>query len=481
MLKFLLIFCLTVPYVSYTQTKIKQALNNLIQDSELQHASVGFCAIDVQDNSIFIEHQANKSLIPASSMKVITTGTATALLGKNLRFETYLEYSGTLNDGVLDGDIFIRGTGDPSLASPIMEGVKNRIDLQKEFVEAVQKLGIQKINGQVVGDDSYFDDQILIETWQWGDIGNHYGAGCSGLNYHDNLYYIHFEKNSAYGAKPRLSHTVPQLPNFDIDNRVISAGSRSGDNAYVYAAPFGNKAVIRGTIPKGSGSFNIKGALPDPALICAYDLTQALKAAGIKISASATTQRRAKKTSNRTTFHTYRSPSLAAICKHTNEKSRNMYCEVLLKTIGAKKKGSKSTAGGIAALSDFWQARGLSLSGFFMKDGCGLSARNGVTAKTFAQMMRKMYLDKSAFNDFYNQLAIAGQTGTLKNFCKNSAADNNMRAKSGSMNRIRSFTGYVRTQSGKLLSFSILVNNYSCSGYMMKKKLETLLIALAES
>ena len=116
-----------------------------------------------------------------------------------------------------------------------------------------------------------------------------------------------------------------------------------------------------------------------------------------------------------------------------------------------------------------------------MKDGCGLSARNGVSTKTFAQMMRKMYLDKTTFNDFYNQLAIAGRTGTLKNFCKDTKADNNIHAKSGSMNRIRSYTGYVQTQSGSFLSFSVIVNNYSCTGYKMKKKLETLLVALAES
>lgn len=481
MLKFIVLVCLITHNCLFAQTKITEALNYLIEDSDLKHASLGFCAIDIKENSIFAQHQANQSLIPASSMKVITTGSAIALLGKNFRFETYLEYSGRILDSVLIGDIFIRGTGDPSLASPLMKGVKNRVALQKEFVVAIQQLGIQKINGQIIGDASYFDDQTLIETWQWGDIGNHYGAGSGGLNYHDNLYYIHFEKSSDYGSKPLVKYTVPELPNFDIDSRVSSAGSRSGDNAYVYAAPFSQRATIRGTIPKGSGLFNIKGALTDPALICAYDLTNALFEVGITVQEKASSQRQSQKTSHRVIFHTYRSPNLAAICKHSNEQSRNMYCEVLLKTIAAKKKGIKNTKNGIAALSDFWRARGLSLEGFFMKDGCGLSARNGVSTKTFAQMMRKMYLDKVTFNDFYNQLAIAGRTGTLKNFCKDTKADNNIRAKSGSMNRIRSYTGYVNTQSGKLLSFSIIVNNYSCSGYKMKKKLETLLVALAES
>ena len=158
-----------------------------------------------------------------------------------------------------------------------------------------------------------------------------------------------------------------------------------------------------------------------------------------------------------------------------------MYCEALLKAMGAKVKGAGTTENGIAVVMDLWRARGLDLSGFFMKDGCGLSARNGVSARTFAAIMRNMYLDKNTFGGFYNQLAIAGRTGTLRNVGRNSSAENNVRAKSGSMNRIRSYTGYVTTKSGQFLSFSILVNNYSCSGYRMRKKLETLLIAMAES
>ncbi len=465
----------------FAQSKIEAALQSFEEDLALKYATIGFCAIDINKNQVFAQRNSIQAMIPASSMKVITTGSATAILGKNYTFKTYLEYSGSIKEGVLEGNLYIRGTGDPSLASPIMDGVPVREELMKEFVDAVKKAGIKKIKGSIIGDASYFDDQIMISTWQWGDVGNHYGAGSCGLNYHDNLYYINFEKNGTLGAQPKISSTVPSIPGFEIDNRVTSAGSRSGDNAYVYAAPFGNNAIIRGTIPKGSGLFNIKAALPDPALSCATDMYNFLRSGGISVSGKTTTQRKYKEREERTTFHTYKSPALSAICKHTNERSRNMYCETMLKLIGAKVKGLGSTENGIAAVSDFWRERGLDMQGFFMKDGCGLSARNGVSAKTFAEIMRKMYLDKKTFNDFYNQLAIAGLTGTLKNFCKNSSAQNNMRAKSGSMNRIRSYTGYVTIKSGKTLSFSVIVNNYTCSGYMMKKKLETLLIALAES
>ncbi len=446
MLRFILCWCLLIGSVQITtaQSKLEAALTNLEQDPELKHASISFCAIDIRNNTIYAQRNANKALTPASSMKVITTGAALATLGADYTFDTYLEYSGSISQGTLRGNLYVRGTGDPCLASPIMEGVPDRAALLAKFVAAVQKAGIQRIEGTVIGDGSYFEDQVVVPTWQWGDVGNHYGAGVSGLNYYDNLYYIYFNRTNTFGETPKISHTDPVIPNLTLDNRVTQAGSRTGDNAYVFSAPFGQQAIIRGTIPKGSGLFDIKGATPDPALLL-----------------------------------THRSPKLSAICKHTNEDSRNMYCEALLKAMGAKVKGKGTTDMGIAVVMDLWRTRGLDLSGFFMKDGCGLSARNGVSAKTFAAIMRKMYLDKSSFGDFYNQLAIAGRSGTLRNVGRNSVAENNVRAKSGSMNRIRSYTGYVTTQSGRLLSFSILVNNYSCSGYRMRKKLETLLVAMA--
>ncbi|CAA6799527.1 MAG: D-alanyl-D-alanine carboxypeptidase (EC [uncultured Aureispira sp.] len=472
---------LSFPLFLTAQTKIEAALKSFEKDNDLKYASIGFCAIDIQTNQVYAQRAPRKALVPASSMKVITTGAALAILGSDYTFKTFLEYSGSISNGTLNGNLYIRGTGDPSLASPIMDDVLTKEALMAAFVAAIRKAGIRRINGAIVGDGSFFDDQVLVSTWQWGDIGNHYGAGTSGLNYHDNLYYIHFKKAKEYGATPRVDHTVPNIPQLKFNNQVTSAGSRSGDNAYVYSAPYSSEVTLRGTIPKGSGLFDIKAATPDPSLLCAQELSKTLIAGGITVSKKSTTQRLLKNKATTRILYTYSSPPLAAICKHTNEASRNMYCEAMLKAIGAKTKGIGSTESGIAAVTDFWRSRGLDMAGFFMKDGCGLSARNGVSTKTFAEIMRKMYIDKNAFGDFYNQMAIAGRTGTLRNMCRNSSAENNVRAKSGSMNRIRSYTGFVTTKGGKKLAFSMIVNNYSCSGYMMKKKLETLMIALAES
>ncbi len=481
--RLLLLFCCFNGYFISTiaQNKLETNLNSFVADSELQYASISFCAIDIKTNQVFAQRFPNKALVPASSMKVVTTGTALAILGKDYKFKTYLEYSGSISNGTLNGNIYIRGTGDPSLGSPKMDGVISKETLIANFVAAIQKLGIRKINGAIIGDGSFFEAKSIPPSWQWGDIGNHYGAGVSGLNFHDNLYFINFQRSKDYGTTPKIAKTTPKVPYLKFDNQVTSAGSRTGDNAYVYAAPYGTEVIIRGTIPKGSGLFDIKGAVPDPPLLAADQLYRNLQAKGIAVSRKPTTTRVVQKKETRKAFYTYSSPSLLAICKHTNEESRNMYCEALIKAMGKKVKGKGTTTDGVAAVLDFWRGRGLDMQGFFMKDGSGLSARSGVATKTMAQIMRKLYIDKSTFGDFYNQLAIAGKTGTLRNIGRNSAAEGNVHAKSGSMNRIRSYTGYVKTKSGKMLSFSVIVNNYSCSGWAMKKKMEQLMIAMAET
>lgn len=463
-----------------TQSKLEATLLQFDQDPDLKYATFGFCAIDINKNTIIAQRKPNSALAPASSLKVVTTGTALATLGANHKFKTYLEYDGTIEGGVLNGNLYIKGTGDPTLGSPFMEGVPSVDELMASFVAAIKKKGITKINGAVIGDASYFEPQSIIPTWQWGDIGNAYGAGVYGLNIHDNIYYIVFQRNTRFGATPKIREFRPAVPGLEMQNYVTNAGRRTGDNAYVYVAPYTNNAYVEGTIPLGTGDFEVKGAMPDPPLVAADWLTRSLEAQGVDVSKEASTQRVLKSKYPRTTFHTHYSPTLLEIAKHTNEDSRNMYCEAMIKTIGLKQLQKATRVDGLAAVTDFWRARGVDTRGFFIKDGSGLSARNGVTAKTMAQIMRKMHIDKKNFHDFYNQLAIVGETGTLKRLCAGTSAVGNIHAKSGSMNRIRSYTGYVTTKKGTLLSFSMIVNNYSCSGYMMRKKFERLMIALAE-
>lgn len=461
------------------QSKLEVMLTALEQDPDLKYAGLGFCAINVTENRIIAQRNPNLALIPASALKVVTTGTAVAILGANYKYKTYLQHDGTIEKGVLKGNLYLKGSGDPSLGSPVMGGVSTMEQLMATWVEAVKKAGITKVEGAVVGDGTHFEYQPVIPTWQWGDVGNYYGAGVYGLNIHDNMYFLTFQQNKTLGATPSIQKIHPDIPNFKLRNDLKNAASGTGDNAYIFAAPYSNSAFVNGTIPIGSGTFQVKGAIPNPPLYAAQLLQKMLTAAGIEVKKEASWLENPSAAS-RQTLHTYSSPALSEIVKHTNEDSRNMYCEAMVKSIGLQQKGVASTEMGLAAIADFWRERGVEMQGFFMMDGSGLSARNGISAKALTQIMRKMYVDKDQFGDFYNLLAVAGESGTLENVGRGTSAEGNVRAKSGSINRVRSYTGYVTTRKGTFLAFTVFVNNYTCSGSILRGKLVQLMVAMAE-
>lgn len=463
-------------YALSAQTLLENYLTALERDADMRYAGIGFCAIDIEKNTIVAQRNPNLALIPASSMKVVTTSTMLATYGKNYRFRTELQYDGSIQNGVLKGNLYIKGYGDPTLGSPKIG--KSMYGILTEFTEAVQKLGIQRIEGRVVGDASYFASDASVSSWQWGDIGNHYGAGSFGLNFHDNVYTLNFQLSRSASRGPKLTGTVPQMPHLNFNNELRTGGR--GDNAYIFAAPYSRDLYIRGTLPAGSSSFSIEGSVPDPAFFTAQLLNNSLEQQGIAVSGQPSTVRELGKGGGRKTFHTHRSPALYDIIKRTNMRSVNMYCETFVRMLARKYKGNARHPSGVDAIVDFWKSRGLSMDGFFMDDGSGLSARNFVTTKEMANIMRKIYVDKSSFPDFYETLPVAGQSGTLKYIGKGTAAEGNIRAKSGSMRRIISYTGYATTRSGKKIAFCMISNNHRCTNYTMRRKFASLMEAMAK-
>jgi D-alanyl-D-alanine carboxypeptidase/D-alanyl-D-alanine-endopeptidase (penicillin-binding protein 4) len=262
-------------------------------------------------------------------------------------------------------------------------------------------------------------------------------------------------------------------------NEVTSANRNSGDNSFIYAAPFASEAWVKGTIPAGSGIFSIMGAITDPEFFAADWLYHSLLDQGIKISGKPMPQRNFKSNVSRKKIHTHYSPALSELIRHTNEVSRNMYCEAYVKAIGKKLKNDGSLDAGIAAISEFWRSRGIDTDGLFMEDGSGLSARNSVSAKIMTDIMRKIYVDGSSFPNFKKMLAIGGRTGTFKYYGKGTALEGNLHGKGGSMSRVRSITGYITTKSKRNVAFTIIINNYNCSGAILKQRMENLMLAIA--
>ena len=274
---------LTTTVAVSAQTQRGRAVEAFVASEQLRSASVSFCVLDVSTGQVIAQHDPLRSLAPASALKTVTTASALALLGPNYQFKTTLSYTGTLDgDGSLAGDLYLQGFGDPTFGSDQMAGLPGLEGTLLRMVQATQQSGIRAVEGRVFGDGSYFETAAHVPTWQWNDLGNYYGAGAFGLNINENLYQLHFTQ-TAQGEVPPISGTTPPLPDLNVRNEVLSAGPRTGDNAYIYGAHYTNERYVRGTIPAGSGTFTIKGSIPEPPLTAARLFAEALAAYGVEV------------------------------------------------------------------------------------------------------------------------------------------------------------------------------------------------------
>ncbi|MEN7548535.1 D-alanyl-D-alanine carboxypeptidase/D-alanyl-D-alanine-endopeptidase [Rapidithrix thailandica] len=411
-------------------------------------ATIGVYVTEVESGKELVNYQGDLSLATGSTMKAITTATALAVLGDNFTFKTKIERSGKVEGGTLQGDLYITGGGDPTF------GAKNyeyELDL---LASKVKESGITSITGNIVADASIYNTQLTPNTWQWEDMGNYYGAGASGLSIHQNLYYVDFQPGKTVGSIAKVLGTRPEIPGLSFVNEMKTGKIGSGDNGYIYGAPFSYIRHLRGSVPAGVQKFSIKGSIPDPALFFAQALKKALLQRGIAVTGAA--QALSSQEVNKTLIYTHHSETLKEIVKTTNHKSNNLYAEAILKMLGKAKGGEGSTEAGTEVIKAYWAGKGIDVLGFTMEDGSGLSRANGLTARQMGTVMAK----SASSTAFVNSLPVWGQSGTVRSMGKGSVAQGKVRTKSGYIKRVRAYTGYAETVNGKQLAFAVMVNNY---------------------
>jgi D-alanyl-D-alanine carboxypeptidase/D-alanyl-D-alanine-endopeptidase (penicillin-binding protein 4) len=445
---------------------------------------LGVCVVDVKTDSVLIDFNSQVGLAPASSLKIVTCGAALSMLGAGFRYETRLEYDGELDtiSGILKGNLYIKGGGDPTLASSVFKSKKDTIDLVNQWARIMYEKKIKKIEGSVIADASVFEDDMIPYSWIWGDLGNYYGAGASGLSYKDNMYTIYFTSGEKPGDSTIVSKISPSIPGMTLKNYVRAGGN--DDNCYVYGAPYSNFRYAIGSIPAGKKDFEVNASMPDPPWFCAFELDSALRKTGIEITGKPNTAREIKlagsyRKTERKKIHSHISPSIGQIIYQTLILSNNLFAEHLLKTIALKKTGIGTTGSGTSLVTSFWKSKGVDTKGFYMADGSGLSRWTSIAPRHHCEMLRAMTRE-IGYKVFYNSLPIAGKQSSLGSMCKGTRAENNLRAKSGYITRVRSYAGYVQSRNNHQLAFSVIANNYDCSPKEMKQKLEKILILIAE-
>jgi serine-type D-Ala-D-Ala carboxypeptidase/endopeptidase (penicillin-binding protein 4) len=454
---FLLAILIPVTRYSYSQEK---ALGVLLSDTSMIHASVSLCIRDLDNGEIVSEYNPDKSLPPASIMKLITSGVALELLGPQYTFTTVLGYTGDLNirKGRLSGNIVIRGGGDPALGSEYFGD--HYQDFITNWISDIKKMGIKRVDGMIITDDSYYDFLPCPPKWLWEDIGNYYGAGVYGLSVFDNTCKIHVQSPSG-SAPVKITSLDPGEYRYDFTNRLIASGD--SDEGYVFAAPYSDHGWLSGTVPASQNDFILKGSIADPPLLIAVIMNEKLKAAGIKISKNPSTLRleKTEAADNLKKISAISSPPLSEIIEVLNHESVNLYAETLLKELGKSFKNSGSTASGTDVIQEFLRSCNIVSDGMFIEDGSGLSPQNAISAEDLVSFLTYMKKSGKYFPEYYNSLPQAGKEGTLKSYFRDPVFEGRMRAKSGSMNRVRCYAGYITTISNRNLVFSIMINNYT--------------------
>jgi len=464
--------------------RLQDLINDFVQLPELRGADISVSLISISENQLIASFQPDRSLIPASSLKTVTTATALALLGPDYLYSTRLIARGPLSEGTLNGDLVIRGSGDPSLVS---RWSKKGISLEQwgqQALSAIRKAGIQRVNGRIIADELIFDpEEASHASWEERDMGNYYGTGVWGLNIHDNLYYLHFRQNPRLGGKPTIEGYSPEVPGLNMGNQVTSAGKNTGDNAYIYGKPYQFYRKVTGTIPAGNGRFTIKGSFPDAPLFAAQYLAGQLKDAGIAWKGEPTTRRKSgfsNGTSVELLLKDWKSPPLATLAERANVNSDNLYCESFLFTIGRAAENRGSRSAGLRALRKFWADRGLNMDQAQIVDGSGLSEANQISSRLLASILRKAYADKKIGPAYLKTLPRVSNSTYLSRKFKGTPAQYRLYAKSGSMEEVRTYSGLFQDKAGKWYSFSILANSISGQENRVREKIESLMLSFCQ-
>jgi serine-type D-Ala-D-Ala carboxypeptidase/endopeptidase (penicillin-binding protein 4) len=464
---FLLLFLNVL--ISVAQQKVEANLNALLSQPEYKNATVGIQVEDVATGEILFQLNGEKLMIPASTMKLVTSAAALEILGTEYRFTTKIGFTGKILDKKLEGNLVVIGGGDPALGSDFFRNEYENPHFLDVWAQKIKAVGISEINGDLILDGSLYDNEKIPTTWIWEDIGNYYGAGASALTVYDNLFRISFFSPEKAGTPTRIISIKPEMQGLEIINRVLSSEVNS-DLAYVFGSPLDSKREITGTIPKNKKSFTIKAAVHQPEVLLARDFLLHLAKAGVFVKGEVKFEKVAPEQFQ--AVYIQESPTLAEIIKVLNHESVNLFAEHFVKQIAAEKTGIGNRKTGIEIIQDHWKSKGIN-TGFFMEDGSGLSHFNAISPAHFTSLLNYMFNSNINKNDFYASLPGIGD-GTLSGFNSKNFPQKALKAKSGSMSRVRCYAGYLLADSGQTLSFSIMFNHFEGTHSKLNSAIENL-------
>lgn len=432
-----------------------------LESKHLSSSSYSLSVIDLSNDSLVYSADPKRSLTPASINKLFTTKLALDILGEDFTFETKVAYNGTISNDTLQGNIYIIGSGDPTLES-------KRHDQSQHFfsnvTQSIKNKGIKHIKGNIISLSAEHQNNAN-PTWTWQDIGNYYGAASYDLNIYENTLNVFYKTPKTIGQTATITHISPQIPVETIST--VQSSKLSYDSSYFYGGPDELLRTGKGKLPANRKNFKVKASMPNPPLMASYLLKEELKKSNIQANSHSTSPTRPD---SLTIIHRHTSPRLTEIINTINKKSHNLYAEAIFKATAAKSRKSWPSSYIIASneLEAKLKKKISDTLSFNYSDGSGLSRFNSCTSLQIAELLTIAH--KAPYSEtFKKSLAISGEDGTLKSFGTKSAIKGKVIAKTGSMTGVRSLAGYLTSKSGKTYAFCFIINNFEGKQKVIKK------------
>ena len=462
---------LSPPHLDPLQ-QLTQDITAATSSPGVQRATWGIVVHSLDRNERVFDLNPRTLLVPASAAKLVSLATAVEAVGWNFRFETTVRATAPLADGTLHGDLLVVGSGDPSIGGRAGQELS-------VWVDALRTLGLRRIDGRIIGDDDAVEEPRPQLAWAWDDLGYSTGVLFGALNLAENRMTVTVNPALSPGDTPALS-VDPSASSRPLRNRAVTGAPGSSLLIWPEQRPGEPFLTIAGSVPAGSPPAQLSISAGNPTFWFASGLRDALLSGGVEVTGEAydvddVAHRPEWEAS--TVLYTYRSPTLAEIAQPLLKDSINLYGEAVLR-LNADRGALPTNDAALEGMRMRLAAWGIPPDAWQIIDGSGLSRRNAVAPETLVAVLERMY-DPSGASPWMTGLPVAGLDGTLAGRMKDSPAEGNVRAKTGTMSNVRTLAGYVRTRDGEALAFSIMADSFEGPGSAATEAIDRIAVRLA--
>lgn len=444
--------------------RLGSALERLLASVRWRRAEWSVLVVSLDRGDTLFAHEPDAPRAPASNLKLLTTAAALRELGPDFRFRTYLVTDGAVSDSVLRGDLIVYGTGDPGISDRFYPDRNSVFD---QLADQLLSKGIRTVEGDLVGDASLLPGPVRPTGWDAADLNDHFAPGVSALSFNENVVSIRIEPAPRSGWRP-IVHSLPDHADLPINNQAVTVEGRG--RVFISRDHPLDSIRVTGQIQRAGRDVWRQLTVPDPTSFTMSVFRSVLEERGITVqgtirtvteaTSSVVTGRRvaapALGTPRARILATHVSPSLRDYLTVVNKRSNNLFAELIFRTLGRVHFGDASPEGSARAVAEAAVGLGVDTSGVVQLDGSGLSAGNRVRASTFVSVLEGM-AGSDLWDEYWHTLPEAGNRRELPRMYRTPAAGN-LRAKTGTIERVSALSGVVQSRDGERLAFSILVN-----------------------